>query len=313
MTTANMAAIIIMAVLHNWRNAAAGCRLFSPPATRQGDLLPIPDRVSHSIDTDPKAQPARPARASYERIMAAPDGPGIHPQRRDLFRFLLVDIILILILKIMLGVGIFSTLDQYIMAVLGSKVLLAGYLFWLINYRRGWDDIGVRTAGRWWGWPAALGLYALFIPFMLVVGRWNDALLTWLYSLAGLVYEPVMQDVLIILYDTIAGTGTRIILFCFVVALGPVMEEFAFRGLGMAAFWREKGALSAIIWSSLLFGIYHFSIQTLLPLTLMGLLFAAVRVMARSLWCAAFIHCLHNTVVTVYTAYSLGWFDWPGS
>lgn len=228
---------------------------------------------------------------------------------RDLLRFMAVDIILILALRLCRGLGIFPDIpiDPYVLAVLGSKVILFVYLVWLIRDRRdAWPETGGDTAGVWWAWPAALVFYAGCYPFMIWADRLNQYLMRELYEWLGWVYEPQLQEVMVLIFADILDSPTRMVLIFFTVVGGPLMEEIAFRGIGLDALRRRVGTGWGLILTSLLFGLYHFSMQMLLPLTLMGVVFGAVRIVSKSLWCAIAIHCFHNTLVLVIMAHNLG-------
>lgn len=227
---------------------------------------------------------------------------------RDLVRFLAVDIIIVFCLKLLLGLGFFSGPDSYVLTILASKLALCAYLVWLIGDRRdAWPATGAHSAGKWWAWPAALGVYAAGYPLMLGVTSLSHRLMGWLYSLVGWSYVPEVQDVMLLIFENIVNAPVRIALVLFAVLGGPVMEELAFRGMGYDGFRRAGGAVSAMIWTSLLFGLYHFSLAQLLPLVFLGALFCAVRMLSGSLWCAAAIHCLHNGLVIAVAARDLGW------
>ncbi len=228
-------------------------------------------------------------------------------QKRDLIRFFLVDLILIAVIRLMLGLGILANLDAYVLAILASKVVLAGYLFWLIrSHRQAWPETGAASAGRWWAWPAALGLYALCYPLLLYVDRLNRLLMVIVHAQLGWVYQPKTQEVLLLIFEDLLSQPIRLSLLVFTILLGPVMEEFAFRGIGLDAYSRRDGALWAVVVTSLLFGLFHFSLQLLIPLSVLGALFAVIRLFSRSLWCAILVHCLHNAVAIAVVAEELG-------
>lgn len=229
---------------------------------------------------------------------------------RDLLRFIVVDIILILTLRLLLGLGVFNVLDHYVLSVLGSKVILFAYLMWLIRERRdAWPETGGDTAGVWWAWPASLVLYAGCYPFMIWADRLNNHILTTVYPWFGWTYEPTPQEIMNLIFLDIVDSPVRMTLVFFTVFAGPFMEELAFRGVGLDAFRRRMNVAWAVVMTSALFGMFHFSLQTLLPLTLMGAIFAAVRFMSRSLWCSVFIHSMHNALVLAIMGYNLGFWE----
>lgn len=233
-------------------------------------------------------------------------------QSRDVIRFLAVDIILVLCLKLLLNLGVFPTVNIYIISILASKLLLLCYLLWLVKARPdGWRAAGARSLGRWWSWPLALAIYAAAYPGLLWLSRANEEIMALLYGLAGWHYVPQAQDVVALIFNdsgVIAGS-LRLVLVVFAVIIGPWMEELAFRGVGLDGFRKGGGLFGAVIWAGILFGIYHFSFNLLLPLSALGILFGVVRSISGSLWCCTFYHCLHNALALGITAYELGWLE----
>lgn len=249
---------------------------------------------------------------ALDSLYGSPFEPGNGFLVRDLIRFFAVDIIIKMVLELLLWVDFFPSLDVYVMVILASKPALFAYLVWLIQERRNaWPETGIKSLGRWWAWPAALGIYAACFPLLMLVGRMNHSLLARLYAWVGWAYTPEPQDVVKLLFGGFLSPPLVVTLFVFAVLLGPCMEEIAFRGMGMDAIKRSGGAAAALFWTSLLFGLYHFSLAQLLPLSVLGLLFGLVRLMSGSLWCAIFIHCLHNFVVLANNARELGWWSLP--
>ncbi len=244
---------------------------------------------------------------SFERRHGGYDNNEKGFQKRDLIRFFLVDLILVVAVRLMLGLGILPNLDVYVLAILAGKVILAGYLLWLIRaHRQAWPETGAASAGRWWAWPAALGFYALCYPLLLYLDRLNRLIMAIVYNQLGWIYQPKIQEVLLLIFEDLLSQPIRLLLLIFTVLVGPIMEEFAFRGIGLDAYTRRDGAVWAVAVTSLLFGLFHFSLQFLIPLSVLGALFAAVRIFSRSLWCAIMVHCLHNAIALSVVAEDLG-------
>ena len=96
------------------------------------------------------------------------------------------------------------------------------------------------------------------------------------------------------IFDNILPLPLLLILIGFTVIAGPFMEELAFRGMGYDAYRRTSRIAGAIVWTGLLFGAYHFRVDLILPLGLLGLVFGVARAAAGTLWCPILIHCFHN-------------------
>lgn len=228
---------------------------------------------------------------------------------RDIIRFFAVDIVLLLLLRLLSWWGLFTTPDVYVAAMLLSKLVLFCYLVWIIRDRReAWPETGATSAGRWWAWPLAAALYAGYYQMIPLVGNINHILMVRLHQWAGWVYVPEPQDVMLYIFADVLGGPMRVVLVFFTIIAGPIMEELAFRGVGYDAYRRTIGTGGALVWTSLLFGLYHFRLDLIIPLGLLGLLFGAVRAFSRTLWCPVFLHCLHNGVALWAMARELGLF-----
>lgn len=229
---------------------------------------------------------------------------------RDIIRFIAVDIILICAVRLADWLGLISEVNQYILIMLGSKVILFAYLFWLVSARRqALPATGITSPGRWWTWPLGLVIYAGCYPLLIFVNRANGCLMEALYGYAGWVYNPNPQEVLLYLFAGVLDTPVLLLLLFFTIIVGPFMEELAFRGVGLDAYRRTSGTVAAVVLTSLLFGLFHFELILVLPLAFLGAVFAVVRLVSGSLWVATAVHSLHNTVTLCILAYQLGFLN----
>ncbi|SFC50232.1 CAAX protease self-immunity [Alkalibacterium subtropicum] len=85
-------------------------------------------------------------------------------------------------------------------------------------------------------------------------------------------------------------------LFVIAVIVAPIVEEVVFRGYIMNKWVDKYSVRKGIIFSSLLFMIFHFS-SFFIPQLLLGLLCALVYVKYRNLFYAIFTHSLYNFLV----------------
>ncbi len=236
---------------------------------------------------------------------AAVDAGGF--QMRDVVRFFVVDVIVTASLRLLEITGFFTSIDQHVTAILVSKIVIFFYLLWLVRERReAWPETGMTTAGRWWAWPLALALYAAGYYFVYCVDSVNAGLMTRLYAMLGLVYEHRPQVVMILTFEDILSPPVRAALVCMTVVAAPILEELAFRGMMMDAYRRRRSAVWSVIATGVLFGAYHCSLPFFLPLSALGIVFGAVRVLCRTLWCSIFAHCLHNGLTLLIVADNLG-------
>jgi CAAX amino terminal protease family. len=238
--------------------------------------------------------------------------PGVSPgfQARDLLRFFLVDAIITLSLRLLYYHNLLPSMDVYVLLNLGGKLLLAAYMVWLISDRPGgWQAAGLTRAGRWWAWPLAIVILAAAMPLLLRLDLLNIMLLQRGFAFFGFLYVPTPQDVSLLIFSDLLSPWVRIVLLAFAILFGPFLEELAFRGVGMEGYLKTGGAFRAVFWTSVLFSIYHYDAARLLPLALLGAVFAVARLLSRSFWCSLFAHVAYNTFVLYIMARDYGFFE----
>lgn len=97
----------------------------------------------------------------------------------------------------------------------------------------------------------------------------------------------------------ISDRATMALTGVFVVVLGPVCEELAFRGFMMPLFTRSLGAVPGILITGFLFGLahgyeYHWSWRHIALITVAGSVFGWARYKTGSTVAAAFLHSTFN-------------------
>lgn len=96
--------------------------------------------------------------------------------------------------------------------------------------------------------------------------------------------------------------GTENTLFYFlatfgvIALLGPIVEEFIFRGILIERLGSKYGYKIALIVSSLIFGVLH---ANLIGATLVGLALGVIYLKTGSLLIPVIIHCLNNGITTI--------------
>ena len=98
-----------------------------------------------------------------------------------------------------------------------------------------------------------------------------------------------------------------VIQFIYVCLLGPICEEFIYRGL-VIKLLSPFGKLTAVVFSALIFGLMHGNIEQAIPAALGGLVYALVAVRYGSIVPTIVIHVLNNVSASI-TDYgsALGW------
>jgi len=148
--------------------------------------------------------------------------------------------------------------------------------------------------GRWVGY--VIGVVLLSAGLWMVAFEAYLLLESW--SLAAQLTEADKQklkaDFLAVPFLVVFLTG----------ALAPaIAEEFFFRGFVLSAFRSKLSAYRSVLFSSLLFGLFHviagsvLSIEKLLPTIILGLAIGYVAIQTGSLWPGILLHTLHNGLI----------------
>ena len=90
--------------------------------------------------------------------------------------------------------------------------------------------------------------------------------------------------------------------------LMPVLEELIFRGLAFRLMRRKWPFLTAMILSSLLFGIYHGNLVQFIYASLCGCLLAYLYEVYGKIWAPILAHMSMNTTTNIMTEF--GMFSW---
>lgn len=125
-----------------------------------------------------------------------------------------------------------------------------------------------------------------------------------LSNLASNILESVVNSLFGIQFENPApeygsGPWSFILMLLCVGILPALLEEFAIRGVILGALRKKFSDTSAIVISSVLFGILHGNLQQIPFATLLGLLLAYTTVYTGSLLPAVLIHAVNNTISVV--------------
>src|SRR5437870_3950123 len=93
--------------------------------------------------------------------------------------------------------------------------------------------------------------------------------------------------------EALVLVGTSFVLLAFLPA---ICEETLFRGVMLRALL-PAGRLPALLFTSLAFGAFHFSLYKLLPTATLGLLLGLLAVRSGSIIPSMLAHALNNTLV----------------
>jgi membrane protease YdiL (CAAX protease family) len=159
----------------------------------------------------------------------------------------------------------------------------AAAVFSVVRYHCSWGALGLRLPGRkelWRGLGTAVTaqvMVAVYAGLVQLLGL--DALLP-----GTNVPEKLFEERLVL---PLVGVAT--------VLVAPLAEETFFRGFVFGGL-RRYGFFWAALASGLLFSAAHVSLGGLIPLTLVGMLFAWSYSQTGSLWTSIYAHLIFNLV-----------------
>mgnify|MGYP006284001279 CR=1 FL=1 len=170
--------------------------------------------------------------------------------------------------------------------VTGLELALLFPVWWLTRKKYGatWSHLGLtRFKARYLG----LGL-ALFVPTM-----WLNALYEAFLSRFGLKMQPEVERIL-------TETSSPGLFILAAVIIAPLVEEIFFRGFLFAGMKKRFTWPTAMLISSGLFSLLHLSPLAVLPIFLLGLVFAYLYQRSNSIWPAVIIHSLVNSLAVIW-------------
>ncbi|HXG36386.1 MAG TPA: type II CAAX endopeptidase family protein [Dehalococcoidia bacterium] len=174
-------------------------------------------------------------------------------------------------------------------ALIEVCLLFVAYRFSVRKYRISWRALGFRWPFRGGFWLPIFVLIASYITLAVYAGI--------LYAVGAddLLPESTLPDTA---FDSPAVTIITAIL---AVALAPVMEETFFRGFVFGSLKDRWGIILAALASGVLFALVHFDPGSMIPFTIIGMIFAFSYVYSGSLFVPIAAHFIFNTVSTIAT------------
>ncbi len=97
----------------------------------------------------------------------------------------------------------------------------------------------------------------------------------------------------------IPASSNEFLLSFFIIALTPgICEEAMFRGLVMNSY-ESLGRRKAVIYSAILFGMFHFNVQNLLGPIFLGIIFGIIALKTDSLFSTILGHTINNAIALI--------------
>ena len=167
-----------------------------------------------------------------------------------------------------------------LMLIIGELMFIAPiWWFALHKYGVGWKDLGFRkfnTGTLAVGFGLLIASYVLTILYAAIIVALFDSQLQ-----PGL--EPVAEEM-----------AFPWLLIVLAVIVAPVVEELFFRGFVFAGFRRKYGWQKAALISSALFAVGHLQPFALVPLFMIGYIFAYLYHRSGSIWPGILLHFMVN-------------------
>jgi len=188
-------------------------------------------------------------------------------------------------------------LDASAIIIVGTALLLVPvWYFSIYKYGATWADLGLR--------PFKAASVGLGCGLMLA-----SLLFNIVYAAGLAVFNARMQPNIDLMF---AGTQFPLLLLLGGALLAPIIEEIFFRGFVFSGLQQRWGWQKAAVISAGMFAAAHITPTAIIPIFILGLIFAYLYRVSNSIWPAIFMHMLTNTVALV-AAYIVtqGWIPTP--
>jgi len=138
----------------------------------------------------------------------------------------------------------------------------------------------------------ALALILVSLPLVAIAGIANLGLVAALNQTIG--YEPAPQEAVRLLAEASSSPMLALLMTVTAVIGAPISEEFSFRGVFLPFVCRTCGFWPGIVIVSLAFGIMHVHFPSILPLSVLGAVFAVGYILSRSIVVPILMHMFFN-------------------
>jgi uncharacterized protein len=189
--------------------------------------------------------------------------------------------ILVVVIALTLGLQILISTEsasQFILIIFEFLLLVPIAVIFLWR-RVKWTELGIR---RFEGKDMAMGCGLLIAIYIIVI----------INNLIMLALGVVTQAETI--FDLLGNLESPVLFVVVGVILAPVLEELFFRGFVFKGFREKYGWKAALVISSAIFSLFHLQVATLLPMFLLGGLFAYLYQRTESVFPGMIMHFLVN-------------------
>jgi membrane protease YdiL (CAAX protease family) len=163
-----------------------------------------------------------------------------------------------------------------------AELMLLGPVWWFVlrKYRVGWDSVGLRAFK---GSMLGLGCGLMIL----------SSLFNLIYSLFLALFD---QQVQADLAPILAEVSSPWWLLLAGVVIAPVVEEIFFRGFVFSGLRTRYEWKKAAVISSALFALIHLQLTAIIPIFILGYIFAYLYHRSNSIWPAIVMHVSTNAI-----------------
>lgn len=189
---------------------------------------------------------------------------------------------------------------QHLQLIAPHSILILAFLF---LFRGRYARYGLRgiSSGGWLRMAAAAGgLYGLVYFFL---DPWVTEPVARYFSLELISWreESIAREI-----GAAGQSGWAILLAhgLMVGVIGPIGEEFMFRGVLQQTLSERIGRPMGVFLVSLIFALFHVDVVMFAPLLAMGLILGILRVVFQSLWAPILFHVVNNSASVILDLFS---------
>jgi len=192
-------------------------------------------------------------------------------------------LLVVILLAFFIGISLLrlnNTLSQWVVS--SFELLLLAPIAIIFLWRKvAWRELGLRGFERRY---LFLGLGLLVLAYIVIAA--NNLIMTAL----GVVTQA---DVV---FDILGESDSAIPLVVAAVVIAPIVEELFFRGFLFKGLRDKYGWKNALMFSSIIFSLFHLQVATLIPTFLLGALFAYIYQRSESVYPGMILHFLVNSL-----------------
>lgn len=171
-----------------------------------------------------------------------------------------------------------------------AQVIAIGLVYLFVWYRQGTlASLGFRS----FSFSKALGLMMMFFVGYLVI---TVIVVTGLEVFDTGVDFQAQQEIGFLEASTAFEMSLA---FIALVLLAPFAEEIVFRGVLLPAFSKKLGLITAVILTSILFGILHPPVNAMIGIGIFAIFLALIYAFTYSIWPAIMLHSLKNLLAFI--------------